>query len=176
MYAEFVSVRRHILQVSATGEKDLIRKMSDHAAGEWVDGLQVSDDSKPLLIHAPYGSLEVGRNDDGPTMFAGNVFGGDEVHWMRDLARQLLALADEMEEGQPEVELMEKGLVRDEDCPRCDWPEISISLTLDKPSERLLYKRCGHCGWQRNMGYFGDSHPAVQAILGANAPASNPTE
>lgn len=166
MYAEFVSVRRHILQVSATGEKDLLRKMADHASGEYVDGLQVSDDSKPLLVHAPYGSLEVGRNEDGPVMFAGNLF-GDEVHWMRDLARELLRLADEGDA--PAVELMEKGVALDESCPRCDHPEIGLSLTLDKPSERLLYKRCGECGWQRNMGYYGTDHPATQAVLTANA-------
>lgn len=175
MYAEYASIRRHVLQVSATGEKDLLQKMEDHATGEWVDGLQVSDDDRPLLIHAPYGSLEVGRNEDGPAIFAGNVFGDDDVHWLRDLARELLRLADEREEGRPKVELMEKGIVIDEDCPKCDYPEIGASLTLDKPSERLVYKRCSHCGWQRNLGYFGDDHTVVQAILGANAPESTST-
>ena len=96
MYAEFVSVRRHILQVSASGEKDLLAKMMDHAKGDLVDGLQVSDDSVPLLFHDPHGSLSVGRNDDGPFMYGGNPF-GEGTTWMRTLAAQLVARADEID-------------------------------------------------------------------------------
>lgn len=93
-YAEFISVRRHILQCEADGEDDLFAKMAEHAKGEWVDGLQISDDSEPLLIHEDYGSLEVGEADDGPAWFQGNVFGTNKT-WMRELGEKLIALSEE---------------------------------------------------------------------------------
>ena len=93
-YAEFVSVTRHILQVDADGEEDLLQKMQDHARGDWVDGLQMSDDSVPLLIHEPYGSLGVGEQDDGPAWFAGDVFGTSKT-WMRELGEKLIAMSQE---------------------------------------------------------------------------------
>jgi hypothetical protein len=92
-YAEFISIRRHILQVDAEGERDLIEKMSDHAQGDWVDGLQMSDDTKPLLIFDPYGSESVGPADDGPVWFAGDPFGKGKS-WMRELGEKLIALSE----------------------------------------------------------------------------------
>lgn len=97
-YAEYISIRRHILQCEADGEEDLVEKMQAHAKGDWVEGFQMSDDSQPLLIFDPYGSLEVGPADDGPVWMAGDVFGSDPK-WMKDLGERLIRLAEEQADG-----------------------------------------------------------------------------
>lgn len=93
-YAEFISIQRHILQCRASGPGDLLLKMSDYARDGSCDGLSVADSSHPLLVHKPYGSLEVGQQDDGPAMFSGSPFSTKETGWLRDLAAWLIAEAD----------------------------------------------------------------------------------
>lgn len=169
MYAEFVSVRRHVLQCTATGEKDLLEKVEDHARGEHVEGFQVSDDSRPMVFHAPFGSDEFGRNYDGPAFFAGNVF-GDDATWMRELARALQARADEYDAAQPTVRLLKHGLlVPKETCLRCGKTGcVEGALTVGKRGDQSLYKRCNGCGYRQNLGY-AESFSVTPRIRELNA-------
>lgn len=171
MYAEFISVRRHILQVSATGEKDLLAKMAAHADGDWVEGLQVSDDSRSTLFHEPYRSTDVGPSDEGPTFFAGNPFGeADGTVWMRELAQSLQARADELDAGKPKERLLKHGLIVEREvCLRCGRKGcVEAALTPSKPDSQSIFKRCTECGYRQNLGWAGGFGNVVDRVRALN--------
>ena len=133
-YIEYIAITRHTLQVSATSPKKCLEAAEQAAQGEWIDGLQVHEATKPVLIHSPYGSLDFGINEDGPFMSFGTGAepedDPDPKAWLRELGKRLIGDADAARRPDPNVKM---------DCPS---RMFDVRIGTD---DKKLY-RCHDCG------------------------------
>lgn len=143
-YIEFTSITRHTLQVSATSPKKCLEAAEQAARGEWIDGLQVHEAEKPVLIHSPYGSLDFGINEDGPFM-SGPAPGErpedpDPKAWLRELGYRLIADADAARLPDPSQKIM---------CP-------SRTFQVREGTDGKWLYKCDDCG---RVSRTGRLHP-----------------